>query len=64
VTEEELNVWKNKYKKTKLRCFSPPANYTDRATPLVGEVSANFIFSKVGKVGKINVAAINVHEGE
>jgi hypothetical protein len=28
--------------KTKLRGFSPPANYTDRATAAVDEVSANF----------------------
>jgi hypothetical protein len=26
----------------KLRGFSPPANYTDRATAADGEVSANF----------------------
>jgi hypothetical protein len=31
-----------KLKKTKLRGFSPQANYTDRL-PLVGEVSANFL---------------------
>jgi hypothetical protein len=28
--------------KTKLRGLSPQVNYTDRATPLVGEVRANF----------------------
>jgi hypothetical protein len=32
---------KNK-NKNKLRGFSPQANYTDRATAVVGQVSANF----------------------
>jgi hypothetical protein len=32
----------NKKQTNKLWGFSPPANYTDQATPLVGEVSANF----------------------
>jgi hypothetical protein len=31
-----------KFKKTKLHGLSPRANYMERATPLVGEVSANF----------------------
>jgi hypothetical protein len=29
--------------------FSPHANYTDRATALVGEVSANFCGQKVSR---------------
>jgi hypothetical protein len=32
----------NSKTKTKLHGLSPRANYTDRATPLVGEVIANF----------------------
>jgi hypothetical protein len=31
-----------KLKQTKLSSLSPPANYTDRATPLVGEVVSYF----------------------
>jgi hypothetical protein len=38
-TEEKLK-YLNKNKR--LRGFSPPANFTDRATAVFGEVSANF----------------------